>query len=194
MRFHSGIAGLALMLTAVAAPGAQAQDGCWLARGDMAAAAERPSPLQSASHAVGDGEIRVCYGAPSSKGRGLLGGDAHPFGTDWRMGANEATTVHVPVAAEIAGVSVPAGTYSLYATLGESEWVIHVNSQAERWGVPISGEVKGADIGSGTVPAGSTDGHVETLTYTLDDHGMGHVNIVVEFESTRIEIPVQLSM
>ena len=194
MRFRPGIVGLALVLSAAAAPGAQAQEGCWLARGSMAEAAERPSPLKSAAHSVGDAELRVCYGAPSSKGRGLLGGAAHPMGTDWRMGANEATTLHLPVAAEIAGVSVDPGTYSLYATLGESEWEIHVNSQAERWGVPINGEVMSATIGSGSVAAGSTSSHVETLTYSFEDHGGGHVNLIMEFEGSRVEIPIQLSM
>jgi len=160
----------------------------------MAEAAERPSPLKSAVQSMGDAELRICYGAPSSKGRGLLGGTAHPFGTDWRMGANEATTLHLPVAAQVAGVSVPAGTYSLYATLGESEWEIHINSQAERWGVPINGDVMSATIGSGTVSAGSTSGHVETLSYSFEDHGGGHVNLIMEFEMSRVEIPIQISM
>ncbi len=59
---------------------------------------------------------------------------AVPFGKIWRTGANEPTLLSTPVALVIAGVSVPAGTYSIYTVPGETEWEIIVNRSYSQWG------------------------------------------------------------
>ena len=104
---------------------------CW-ARSDNPG--DRPSPLDSAMVTMGGDMVKVCYGAPSANERTLVGGDTHPFGAPWRTGANEATSIHLPFAATVAGVAVPAGSYSLYTVPGADSWGIHVNSVVERWG------------------------------------------------------------
>src|SRR5206468_12789508 len=67
--------------------------------------------LDSATVEIGGATLKVCYGRPSARGRKIMGGLV-PFGEPWRLGANEATTIHVPFAAELAGVRVGAGTYT----------------------------------------------------------------------------------
>jgi hypothetical protein len=113
-----------------------------------------------------------------------------PYDTPWRMGANEATALHLTFPATVAGVSVEPGSYSLYAVPGEDEWVIAVNSAAERWGVPITGEVREADVGRGTVTPGSTDEMVEQLTYRFEAVGEDEAHLVLEWEDTQLRIPV----
>lgn len=163
----------------------QAQ-GCWVARGD---ASDRPSPLDSAVVAMGDDMVKVCYGAPSARDRTLVGGDIHPFGEPWRTGANEATSIHLPFAATVAGVAVPAGSYSLYTVPGADSWGIHLNSVVERWGIPITEEVQGNDVGSGMAPAMAND-HVETMTMTFENASADAATLVLAWESYRVEIPV----
>lgn len=180
------LSALALVATAVASPGDLDAQNCWV-RGDVE---DRPSPLDSAVAAVGDGEVKVCYGAPSARGRTLIGGEGHrnayPFGSTWRLGANEATSIHLPFAASVAGVDVDPGSYSLYAVVGETTWDIHVHGVAERWGVPIDGE---GDVGSGTV-AVSTGDHVERLTMSFEDASADGATLVVAWEGYRAEVPV----
>ena len=66
---------------------ASAQDapGCYLARGTLAEAAERPSPLDSASVTLDGAEAKVCYGAPAARDRVVMG-ELVPFGQPWRTG------------------------------------------------------------------------------------------------------------
>ena len=113
-----------------------------------------------------------------------------PFGSPWRMGANEATAIHLPVAARIGEVEVEAGSYSLWAVPGADAWEIHVNGNVERWGIPINDEVQGADVGSFTVTPGATDEMVETMTFSWESHGEGMGALVLAWENTRVEIPV----
>lgn len=154
--------------------------------------AERASPPDSAVARMGDDVVKVCYGAPSARGRAMVGGDAHPYGSRWRLGANEATAIHLPFAASVAGVDVPAGSYSLYAVVGEESWDIAVNGVAERWGVPINDEVAASDIGSGSVPVSENE-HVERLTLSFEDVSADAATLVVEWEAYRVEVPVARS-
>ena len=155
-----------------------------------AEAAERPSPLGEIVLTFGDRAAKLCYGRPSANERTVMG-ELVPFESPWRMGANEATAIHLPFAAEIGGVALEAGSYSIFGIPGESEWEIFINGTAERWGVPISDEVRAEDLGSFSRPATASAEMVETLTYTWEAHGEGMGHIVMEWENTRVEIPVQ---
>lgn len=173
-----------------AAETAPAQElSCFMRAESMAEAQDRPSPLQTLEFTVGGNEALLCYGAPSDRDREVFGG-LQPFGQSWRLGANEATALHLSGPARIGSVSVEPGSYSLWAMLGEDEWEIHVNGNAERWGIPINDEVQAADVGSFTVTPTATDEHVETLTYTWEPEGEDMGNLVLEWENTRVEIPV----
>ena len=152
-------------------------------------AAGRPSPLGEVLLTFGDQGAKLCYGRPSANDRVVMG-ELVPFESPWRMGANEATAIHLPFAAEIGGVALEAGSYSIFGIPGETEWEIFINGTAERWGIPISDEVRAEDLGSFSRPSAATDAMVETLTYTWESHGEGMGHIVMEWENTRVEIPV----
>lgn len=178
---------------------AQAADQCWL-RADRdgsattpAMAMERPSPLGAVEVTMADAAAVFCYGAPSRRDREVWGGLV-PLGEPWRMGANEATAIHMPFGGTIGGVAVEPGAYSLYMVPGESEVEVFVNSVVERWGIPITPQVRASDVGSFTRPVAATDGMVERLTFSWESHGdsMGH--LVMEWENTRVEIPVHRGM
>jgi len=165
---------------------------CYLARGDMAAAAQRPSPLGEAVISLGGQEAKICYGRPSAKGRTVMG-ELVPFGQPWRLGANEATAIHLPFAAEVGGVDLDPGSYSLYAIPGETEWEFFLSRSYERWGIPISEEVTAENVGSFKRPVEATEGAVEQLTFRFDSHGEGMGHLVMEWERTRVEIPIHTS-
>lgn len=179
-----------LAALALASP-VQAQDvsGCFVRGATAAEAVQRPSPLGATVVTLGGQDAKLCYGRPKANGRKVMG-ELVPFGTPWRMGANEATALHVPFAAEIGGVKVEPGVYSLYAIPGEKEWEIVVNRQYERWGIPINEGVLSANVGSFKRPVAATAAPVEQLTFTWASHGdtMGH--LVLEWENTKVEIPV----
>lgn len=154
--------------------------------------ASRKSPLDSTSFTLSGKTITVCYGRPSSRGRTMIGGDAVPYGKLWRTGANEPTMIHTPVPLEIAGIKVPAGTYSLYTIPGKREWTIIVNRSITQWGEEHSytAEVKAQDVGRATVPSGTTPQHVETFTIRAEPKGADAADLILEWESTRVVIPI----
>lgn len=167
---------------------AQGIDACYLTASRDEAAA-RPSPLGATAVTIGSQEATLCYGRPSARGRTVMG-DLVPFGATWRMGANEATAIHLPFAADIGGVLVEPGSYSLYAIPGESQWTIVVNRKWDRWGIPINDQVRQQDVGSFTVPVEHIPDMVETLTFTWESTGENGGNLVMEWEHTRVAIPI----
>ena len=154
--------------------------------------AERASPLDSASVALDAGLVKVCYGRPQMREREIMGALV-PFDQPWRTGANEATSIHMPAAGTIAGVAVEPGWYSLYTVPGADAWEVVVNGERERWGIPISEEVRAQDVGSATVAAEASDGApVESLTMSLDRTSGSSADLVIEWATTRVGLPVAL--
>ncbi len=190
---------VALLATASAftpsAVEAQLSEKCWLRPGRDAPEqlAERASPKTSIDFMIGGQTATLCWGAPSVRGRTMFG-DIEPYGRPWRAGADEATMIVMPAAGTIAGVEVDAGTYSIYMIPGETEFEIVVNSSYERWGIPINDGVRANDIGSATRPVAATAAPVETLTYSYVSHGENMGHLVMEWQNTRVEIPIHAGM
>jgi hypothetical protein len=177
------LAALTLAFAFALAPAQAEAQNCWI-NGNTA---DRPSPLDSAVVMMGDDVVKVCYGAPSARGRTMVGeGGVHPFGEPWRTGANEATSIHLPFAATVAGVEVEAGSYSLYTVPGADSWTIHVNSVADRWGTQMN---MANDVGTGDAPASANE-HVETLAMTFENASADAATLVLRWEGYRVEIPV----
>jgi hypothetical protein len=168
------------------------EPACYLARGTMEEASQRPSPLGEAILTLGGQVGKLCYGRPSANNRTVMG-ELVPFGTPWRMGANEATVLHLPLSATVGGIDLLPGSYSLFAVPGPEEWEIVLNRRAERWGVPIDPEVREADMGSFTVSAHAMDQMVEQLTFRWEALDEESGRLLMEWEHTRIEIPVTRS-
>ena len=152
----------------------------------------RSSPYDSATIAIGGRSAKVCYGRPSLRGRSMIGGDAVPYGRLWRTGANEPTTIHLPVAASIAGIDVQPGSYSLYTIPGLNEWVVIINRSTTQWGHEgrYTEEVRAQEVGRGVAPATTIDSPVETFTIRAEPAGDG-ASLLLEWQNTRVTIPVR---
>ena len=149
----------------------------------MADTEGRPSPLQEVRFTYEGGEGLLCYGAPSARGREIMG-ELVPFGELWRGGADEPTTLHLSAPATLGEIALDAGSYSLYTIPGESDWEFFVNSNFERWGIPIDADVRSTEIGSFTAGARTTDEMVETLLY---QHMEGH--LMLSWENVHVHLP-----
>lgn len=162
--------------------------GCWV-RGPRKDLELRVSKLDSAFIGLEGGTVKVCYSRPRKLNRPIMG-RLVPYGEPWRLGANEATAIHVPFPAEIAGVEVTPGWYSLYAVPRRETWEIVVNREHRRWGIPIDREVRSDDVGSGTVPVEHRSETVETLTIGLEPVAGDSAKMVISWERTRVRVPV----
>lgn len=172
---------------------AQLSDRCWIApdRGTPETVVERPSPKSSLEFALGGDTATICWDAPSVNDRDIFGTEGlQPYGELWRLGANEATAIHLPFAGDIGGVEVEPGSYSLYAIPGEESFEIFVNSTTERWGLPLDASVRESEVGSSTRPATRLEEPVETMRFTFEPHGENMGHLVMEWADVRVEIPV----
>ncbi|HTO72390.1 MAG TPA: DUF2911 domain-containing protein [Gemmatimonadales bacterium] len=156
--------------------------------------ATRQSPLDSLSFPVKGGMVKVCYGRPSARGRTMIGGENVPYGKLWRTGANEPTMIHTTVPLTIAGIAVPAGSYSLYTVPGESEWVVIVNRSITQWGEEhgYTREVEAKEVGRGKVKPGKLDSPIEQFTIRSEAAGADGATLILEWEHTQVRIPVSV--
>jgi Protein of unknown function (DUF2911) len=156
------------------------------------AIAGRKSPLDSLTFTVANQPVKVCYGRPSSRGRKMLGGSNVPYGKLWRTGANEPTIFFTPTALSIAGMEVQPGVYSLYTVPGPKEWEIIVNRSTSQWGEEsnYTDEVKAQEVGRSKVKTETLKTPIETFTIRAEPAG-ANASLVLEWEKTRVSIPVQ---
>jgi hypothetical protein len=123
----------------------------------------------------------------------MIGGQGVPYGKLWRTGANEPTVIFTPVALEIAGVRVPAGKYSIYTVPGEKEWEIIVNRSTSQWGHEnaYTEEVEAQELGRGKAPAEKLKSPVETFTITPHPTTGEVQHLYLDWERTRVAVPVK---
>lgn len=83
--------------------------------------------------------MKVVYSRPYTKDpktgepRKIWGGLV-PFGKVWRTGANEATLLTTEKPIELAGTTIPAGTYSLFSIPEENGGKLIINKQTGQSG------------------------------------------------------------
>ncbi len=105
--------------------------GAWLPALGLA----QGNPRGTSKLVVGGKAISVEYGRPSLKGRTVddLLGRLKPGGV-WRLGADKSTTFTTDADLTFGSVSVPKGTYSLWAQHAADGWKLVFNKQHGQWG------------------------------------------------------------
>ena len=124
----------------------------------------RPSPPAQASVTLGGKSVTIDYGAPSMRGRKVIGGLV-PYDKVWRTGANEATTLKTEASLRIGNLVVPAGTYTLYSLPTAAGWKLIINKQTGQWGTVYD---KTQDLGRVAMSTGSTATPVETMVIDFE--------------------------
>jgi hypothetical protein len=125
----------------------------------------------------------------------MIGGRDVPYGAIWRTGANEPTMLHTTEPILLAGLEVDRGSYSLYTIPGEEEWTVIVNRSITQWGhiARYTYKVKELEVGRTTVPRLRPDSHIETLTFRTESGQDDQVSLVLEWERSRISMPIALT-
>lgn len=155
----------------------------------------RASPYDSVTVRLDAFAAKVCYGRPAMRERAIFGPGEEvlvPYGQLWRTGANEPTTVHVSSDAEIAGLPVGAGAYSIYTIPSESEWTVIVNRSTSQWGYEpmYTPEVEAQEVGRATVRVEPLAEAVERFTIRAEPDA-DSAELLLEWERTRVRIPIR---
>jgi hypothetical protein len=160
--------------------------------GDRLEAAERRTGQQqlsvrdTARATIGAATLSVDYGRPLARGRTLLG-NVISYDRVWRTGANAATQFTTSAPITLAGLSLPAGKYTLWTVPHVNGVDLIVNRQTGQWGTDYS---RARDLGTAAMKSDSADPPVERFTITIEPADAGHGTLVMTWGSFRWTAPI----
>ena len=149
---------------------------------------KRPSPPGTAEVTLKGKKVRIDYSRPFMKGRKIMG-ELVPYGKVWRTGANEATTLTTEADLNIGGTNVPAGTYTLFTLPSEGTWKLIINRQTGQSGLDYDEK---QDLARVDMSKSQTKQPVEQFTISFDTKGDNSADLVLEWENTRLTVPVKV--
>lgn len=156
----------------------------------VAVAQQKPplSPRKSAEHTFADGKkVTIDYGSPSIRGRKIMG-DLVPYGQVWRTGANAATGFVTDTNLTVGDTKVPAGKYTIYTLPNENNWQLIINKQTGQWGTEYN---QPQDLARIPMKVESLSSPVEQMTFSFEKTGDDSANLVLEWEKTRLTVPLK---
>lgn len=90
----------------------------------------RPSQRQDLVQMVGATRIEAMYIRPVARGRDLFGALV-PYGRVWTPSADSAMRLTVSTDVQVAGQTLPAGSYSVWAIPDSAQWTVIFNKRAQ---------------------------------------------------------------
>lgn len=133
----------------------------------------------------GLGTVLVKYYRPNTKGRKIFGG-IEPYGTVWRTGANNATTITLTDTIQIEGHTVAPGSYALFSIPNADEWTIILNKNTAQWGAYTYDEKQ--DLLRFKVKPVKLATRVETLTIQFAEVHQTDALLQILWENTGVNI------
>jgi len=150
------------------------------------------SPPGEEVYQKNDFTISVNYSRPSVKGRLIFGaktdGALQPYGTYWRLGANESTKISLNEDVLFNGEELNAGTYKVYAVPGADSFMITVNSDYDTWGAFEPDYSK--DLFTTEVPVNYLTEPMEQFTVSITDASDGGALLYFTWSDVELEIPI----
>ena len=147
---------------------------------------KRPSPPARTQCKFSDGKtITVDYSSPRVRGRKIFG-ELVPYGEVWRTGANEATTFVVDenfITAE--GISLPAGSYTIFTVPNPDRWMLIINKHTGEWGIPYRYESE--ELARVPMSVTRLSSPVENFTISFDHTG-GSCTMRMSWENTQASV------
>jgi len=100
----------------------------------------------------------------------------------WRTGANEATQFTTSAPIKLAGMQVPAGTYTLWTVPHTSGVDLIVNKQTGQWGTDYDAS---RNLGRAMITSETLPTPVEEFTISIVPNDTRHGMLVMEWGSFR---------
>lgn len=139
--------------------------------------------------AVGNATFEVDYSRPLARGRVLLGGII-PYDQVWRTGANAATQFSTSAPITLAGISLPAGKYTLWTVPRTKGVDLIVNKQTGQWG---TGYNPAYDVGKSAMETETLTTPVEKFTISIRPVDARRGALVMEWGPFRWTAPIEVS-
>lgn len=136
---------------------------------------------------IGSVSFSIDYGRPLARGRVLLG-NVLPFDEVWRTGANAATQLTTSAPVTVAGMRMPAGTYTLWTVPrkdGHADLI--VNKQFGQWGTDYDEK---QDLGRQPLSVAEAASPIEKFTISIEHADARKGTLVIEWGTFRWSAPI----
>jgi hypothetical protein len=148
------------------------------------------SPKASVTYRVGLTDVTVEYSSPSVNKRTIFG-TLVPYDKVWRAGANAATNVVFSTDVTIGDAKISKGRYAFFLIpKAVGNWTAIFNSDFSQWGAYQYKQEK--DLIRVDVKVESLVKPVERLKFEIDDQGIDHGAIVMEWARSRVIVPFSI--
>ena len=135
---------------------------------------------------IGITDITIDYHRPLVLGRRIFGG-LQAYGTVWRAGANDNTTIEFTDPVTVEGHPLPKGVYGLHMIPGETSWVVIFSRNSTSWGSFTYNEAE--DALRVTVKPLAIENQ-EVLTYEFVDPTPDSAVITMRWEKVAVSFTV----
>jgi Protein of unknown function (DUF2911) len=144
------------------------------------------SPRMSTSVTIAGKKITVSYGAPSMRGRKVMGALV-PYGEVWCAGANDATELDTEADLDVNGMKVPKGSYTLWTLPNAKDWLLIVNKETGVWHTDYNQRY---DLGRVRMNLRATSPPVERMKFELSSAGGNKAALALAWETTEVSVPI----
>ena len=159
-----------------------------LAAAEQKAGASQLSVRDTARAMIGPATLSVDYGRPLARGRVLLGNVIN-YDRVWRTGANAATQFTTSAPITLAGLVLPAATYTLWTVPHTAGVDLIVNTESGQWGTEYNGA---KDLGTARLRSESVTTPVEKFTIAMVSTDAKHGSLVMEWGTFRWTAPIMV--
>jgi hypothetical protein len=134
---------------------------------------------------IGTTRVEVTYSRPVARGRALFGALV-PWGRIWNPGADTATAISVSAPIQVNGAQLSAGTYTLWAIPGETEWTFIFSRAHPVWHLPYRGGQEALRVRA--IP--ERGAHMETLAFYFPV--VDGLTAVLHFHWGEVVVPLRI--
>ncbi len=160
--------------------------GARFAAAEARVGAAQLSVRDTARASIGNVTIAIDYGRPLARGRTLLG-DVIPYDRVWRTGANAATQITTSAPLVIGGITVPAGTHTLWTIPRTTGVALIVNGESGQWGTQYT---SARDLGSAPMASEAVATPVDRFTIAVDPSDARHGRLTMQWGTFRWSAPI----
>ena len=100
--------------------------------------ATRKSQLGVVTQYIAGTKVEIAYRRPVARGRALFGALV-PYGKMWTPSADSAARLTISAPIQINGATLPAGSYSLWATPDSANWALSFHPDPVRFHLNVPG-------------------------------------------------------
>ena len=130
---------------------------------------------------------RVIYGRPQKDGR-VIFGELEPYGSVWRLGANEATEIEFYKDVKVGSKKIKKGRYTIYALPTATIWTIIFNKETDTWGAFKYDTAK--DVARVDVPVQKQGEITEIFSILFEKNTATSANMLIAWDDVLVKLPI----